>query len=109
VSADTILGQSTSVSSISSSSSFGSTSRLCMRRQGVVEGRRVTTVEAPRWYWSGQRVEDGVRRESQRVLQLTAPGPHAFLLLIPVCQFTMVRCRCPLQPSHPHPPITALC
>ncbi|KAG7281644.1 hypothetical protein CRUP_019156, partial [Coryphaenoides rupestris] len=96
-SADTILGQSGSSSTVSSSSSssFGLTSRLCVRRQGVAEGRRVTTVEAPRWYWSGQRVEDGVRRESQRVLQLAAPGPHAFLLLIPVCQFTEVEGRVP--------------
>ena len=54
------------------------------------EGRKVTVVEAPRWYWNGQQVEESVREESQRALQLAAPGPHAFLLLIPVCQFTEV-------------------
>jgi hypothetical protein len=54
------------------------------------EGRKVTVVEAPRWYWNGQQVEESVRKESQRALQLAAPGPHAFLLLIPVCQFTEV-------------------
>ncbi|KAK0148210.1 GTPase IMAP family member 4 [Merluccius polli] len=85
-SADTILGHEASAST----SSFGSSSRMCHLRQGVTEGRKVTLVEAPRWYWNGKQVEDSVRRESQRALELTSPGPHAFLLLIPVCQFTEV-------------------
>ncbi|XP_059902981.1 uncharacterized protein LOC132453913 isoform X1 [Gadus macrocephalus] len=91
-SADTILGQ---VAAASPPSSGGSSSRVCLRRQGVSEGRTVTVVETPRWYWNGQRVEESVRKESQRALQLAAPGPHAFLLLIPVCQFTEVEGRVP--------------
>ncbi|CAL8332901.1 unnamed protein product [Merluccius merluccius] len=92
-SADTILGQEASAST----SSFGSSSRICRLRQGVTEGRKVTLVEAPRWYWNGKQVEDSVRRESQRALELTSPGPHAFLLLIPVCQFTEVEGLVPVE------------
>ncbi|XP_030207234.1 uncharacterized protein LOC115540241 isoform X2 [Gadus morhua] len=92
-SADTILGQ----VAAASPSSFGSSSRVCHRRQGMSEGRKVTVVEAPRWYWNGQQVEESVREESQRALQLAAPGPHAFLLLIPVCQFTEVEGRVPVE------------
>jgi hypothetical protein len=35
-------------------------------------------------------MEAGVRKETERVLELAAPGPHAFLLLVPVGQFTEV-------------------
>lgn len=50
----------------------------------------MTVVEAPRWYWSGGHMEAGVRKETERALELAAPGPHAFLLLVPVGQFTEV-------------------
>ena len=49
-------------------------------------------MEAPRWYWSGEHVEESVRKETERALTLTSPGPHAFLLLVPVGQFTEVGC-----------------
>ena len=49
-------------------------------------------MEAPRWYWSGEHVEENVRKETERALTLTSPGPHAFLLLVPVGQFTKVGC-----------------
>ncbi|XP_028826844.1 uncharacterized protein LOC114785171 [Denticeps clupeoides] len=73
-------------------SSLGSSrsTRLCHLRRGVSHSRWLTVVEAPRWYWSGGQIEAGVRAETQRALALTDPGPHAFLLLIPVGQFTEV-------------------
>uniref|UniRef100_A0A3Q3RBJ9 AIG1-type G domain-containing protein n=1 Tax=Monopterus albus TaxID=43700 RepID=A0A3Q3RBJ9_MONAL len=81
-SADTILGQLSPVSS--------SAARNCQLRQGFTEGRNVTLVEAPRWYWSGGKMEDGVRKETKRAMTLLAPGPHGLLLLVPVNQFTEV-------------------
>lgn len=81
-SADTILGQLSEASA--------STPRSCQLRQGEAEGRRVTLVEAPRWYWSGGKMDDGVRKETERGMSLVAPGPHAVLLLVPVSQFTEV-------------------
>lgn len=83
-SADTILGQLSPVSP--------SASRICQLRQGVSDGRSLTVVEAPRWYWTGGKMEDSVRKETERVMELAAPGPHAILLLVPVSQFTEVGC-----------------
>lgn len=83
-SADTILGQLSHMSS--------SATRSCQLRQGVSDGRNVSLVEAPRWYWAGGKMEDSVRKETERAMTLLAPGPHAFLLLVPVSQFTEVGC-----------------
>ncbi|KAM7009428.1 uncharacterized protein LKV04_001398 [Tautogolabrus adspersus] len=88
-SADTILGQLSPVSP--------SASRTCQLRQGVSEGRSVTLVEAPRWYWSGGKMEDSVRKETERGMTLVAPGAHAILLLVPVSQFTEMECRVPAE------------
>uniref|UniRef100_A0A3Q2P892 Uncharacterized LOC105936689 n=1 Tax=Fundulus heteroclitus TaxID=8078 RepID=A0A3Q2P892_FUNHE len=88
-SADTILGQLSAVSP--------SSSRSCTLREGFAEGRRVTLVEAPRWYWDGTNMIDGVRKETERAMTLLAPGPHAVLLLVPVCQFTEMEGRVPAE------------
>ncbi|XP_053274279.1 uncharacterized protein LOC128436551 isoform X1 [Pleuronectes platessa] len=88
-SADTILGQLSPVSP--------SASRSCQLRQGITEGRSMTLVEAPRWYWNGGKMEDSVRKETEQVLTLAAPGPHAILLLVPVGQFTEMEGRVPAE------------
>ncbi|XP_035515880.1 uncharacterized protein LOC118326855 [Morone saxatilis] len=79
-SADTILGQLSPISP--------SASRSSQLRQGTSDGRSVTLVEAPRWYWSGGKMEDSVKKETERAMTLVAPGAHAVLLLVPVSQFT---------------------
>lgn len=81
-SADTILGQ--------PSPDPASSSRSCQLRSGRFERRNVSLVEAPRWYWSGGKMEESVRTETQRAATLVAPGLHAVLLLVPVNQFTEV-------------------
>jgi len=83
-SADTLLGQ----LSLSSPNAY----RSCQLRQGTTEDRSVAVVEAPRWYWSGSKMEDSVRKETQRAMTLVPSGPHAILLLVPVRQFTEVGC-----------------
>ncbi|XP_045903509.1 uncharacterized protein LOC123969839 isoform X1 [Micropterus dolomieu] len=88
-SADTILGQLSPVSPIAS--------RSCQQRQGVSEGRRVTLVEAPRWYWSGGKMEETVSKETEKAMALVAPGPHAILLLVPVSQFTEMESHVPAE------------
>lgn len=85
-SADTILGQLSHI--------LPSASRTCQVRKGTSEGRTVTLVEAPRWYWNGGKIEESVRKETARAMSLLASGPHAFLLLVPVHQFTEVGCLC---------------
>lgn len=88
-SVDTILGQLSPIPP--------STSRSCQLRQGFTEGRNVILVEAPRCYWNGDKMEDSVRKETQRAMTLLAPGPHAVLLLVPVGQFTEVSLSLPLS------------
>lgn len=86
-SADNILGQFSPVSP--------SASRNCQLRRHYSEGRNVTLVEAPRWYWNGEKMEDSVRKETKRAMTLVGPGPHAVLLLVPISQFTEVSWHCP--------------
>ncbi|XP_027872661.1 uncharacterized protein LOC114144251 [Xiphophorus couchianus] len=88
-SGDTILGQ--------LSPSNSDSSRICAQRQGVTEGRSVTIVEAPRWYWVGSNIDDDIKKETERAMTLVAPGPHAVLLLVPVCQFTEIEGRVPAE------------
>ncbi|XP_037619990.1 uncharacterized protein LOC119484887 [Sebastes umbrosus] len=88
-SGDTILGQLSRVSP--------NASRSCQLRQGISEGRSLTVMEAPRWYWTGGKMEDSVRMETQRGMTLVAPGPHAILLLVPVSQFTEMEGRVPAE------------
>ncbi|XP_066520171.1 GTPase IMAP family member 8 [Hoplias malabaricus] len=89
--ANTVLGLK------SSGSTLLSPSKECEVRRGVSEGRHLTLVETPRWYWSGERLESSVHRETERALSLTAPGPHAFLILVPVGLFTEMEARVPAQ------------
>uniref|UniRef100_A0A8C6LSE7 AIG1-type G domain-containing protein n=1 Tax=Nothobranchius furzeri TaxID=105023 RepID=A0A8C6LSE7_NOTFU len=76
-SGDTILGQVSPVSSV--------TTRSCTLRQGYSDGRSVTLVEAPRWYWNEQ-TPDEVQAQVFSCVALSSPGPHAFLLCVPVDQ-----------------------
>ncbi|XP_058872710.1 GTPase IMAP family member 4-like [Acipenser ruthenus] len=69
-SGNTILGRKEFKSGIISSE----VTRKCKKRTGEVAGRRVTVVDTP----------GTVRVEIERCVSLSAPGPHAFLLVIPV-------------------------
>lgn len=89
--ADTLLGQKSSALASSPSS------RTCHLRRGPSHSRRLVLVETPRWYWSGDHLESSVQKETKQALSLAAPGPHAFLLLIPVNQFTEIERRVPQQ------------
>ncbi|KAM9482748.1 uncharacterized protein Hap1MRO34_007839 [Clarias gariepinus] len=88
--ADTLLNDS------SSSSSLVST-RQNEVRSGVSEGQPLKVVETPRWYWKGEHIDISVKRETEKALGLVAPGPHAFLILVPVGQFTEMEGRIPAE------------
>ncbi|XP_041093696.1 trichohyalin-like [Polyodon spathula] len=70
---NTILDRTESISGFSSSA----VTRECEKRAGEVSGRRVTVVDTP-------DLLDTDRVEIERCVSLSAPGPHAFLLVIPV-------------------------
>ncbi|KAL7838657.1 hypothetical protein AOLI_G00270610 [Acnodon oligacanthus] len=56
-------------------------------RQGEVAGRQVTVVDTPDWFFPGLSLEE-LRQDVGLCVRLSAPGPHAFLLVIPVKQST---------------------
>ncbi|KAI4890841.1 hypothetical protein NFI96_019969 [Prochilodus magdalenae] len=56
-------------------------------RQGEVAGRQVTVVDTPDWFCPGLSL-DKLRQDVGQCVRLSAPGPHAFLLVIPVKQST---------------------
>ncbi|XP_073708378.1 GTPase IMAP family member 8 [Garra rufa] len=79
--ADTLLGQ-------NSAPGPSASSRVSQIRQGLSEGRRLSVVETPRWYWRGKEVEDDIQKETRRFLSSSVPGPFVFLILIPIGEFT---------------------
>lgn len=62
---------------------------FCVKRQTEVQGRQVTVVDTPGWF-SVQDTPLSYKQEIVRGASLCAPGPHAFLLVIPVGMFTEV-------------------
>ncbi|KAI4890031.1 hypothetical protein NFI96_031565, partial [Prochilodus magdalenae] len=56
-------------------------------RQGEVAGRQVTVVDTPNWFCPGLSLEE-LRQDVGLCVRLCAPGPHTFLLVIPVKQST---------------------
>ncbi|XP_058876787.1 GTPase IMAP family member 8-like [Acipenser ruthenus] len=73
---NTILGREEFRSEASSSA----VTKECEKRKGQVAGRRVAVIDTP------ELSEDKLQIRS--CVSLSAPGPHAFLLVIPVDRFT---------------------
>ncbi|XP_058865481.1 GTPase IMAP family member 8-like [Acipenser ruthenus] len=73
---NTILGREEFRSEASSSAG----TRECEKREGEVAGRRVAVIDTP------ELSQDKLQIRS--CMSLSAPGPHAFLLVIPVGRFT---------------------
>uniref|UniRef100_H3D1Q5 GTPase IMAP family member 8 n=1 Tax=Tetraodon nigroviridis TaxID=99883 RepID=H3D1Q5_TETNG len=72
----------------------GQETDLCLRRQALVCGRRVTIVDTPGWDWfSVSRTPKRIRQESQRGAALLRPGPHTLLLVLPVVSSLTARKR----------------
>ncbi|XP_012681043.2 GTPase IMAP family member 5 [Clupea harengus] len=57
----------------------------CESRAAAVAGRQLTVVDTPDWFSSELSPEE-VHRQIRSCLALVAPGPHAFLLCVPVDQ-----------------------
>ncbi|XP_072516646.1 uncharacterized protein [Salminus brasiliensis] len=54
-------------------------------RQGEVAGRQMTVVDTPDWFSPGLSLEE-LRQDVGHCVHLSAPGPHAFLIVLPVKQ-----------------------
>ncbi|KAK5849551.1 hypothetical protein PBY51_013878 [Eleginops maclovinus] len=66
---------------------------FCVKRQAEVLERQVTVVDTPGWF-SAQDTPPSYKQELVRGASLCSPGPHAFLLVIPVGMFTEVDRQC---------------
>lgn len=59
----------------------------CEKARGVVGGRRVAVVDTPGIYDTKYK-EDKVIRKLKEFISLSAPGPHAFLIVVNLNRFT---------------------
>ncbi|XP_030649699.1 GTPase IMAP family member 4 [Chanos chanos] len=55
----------------------------CEKRKATVAGREVSVVDTPDWFCS-ERPPEEIQRQLSLCVALSAPGPHAFLLCVPV-------------------------
>ncbi len=60
---------------------------FCVKRETEVDQRKVIVVDTPGWF-SSQTTPTDYQQEMVRSVTLCPPGPHAFLLVIPVGMFT---------------------
>ncbi|KAG5268915.1 hypothetical protein AALO_G00217870 [Alosa alosa] len=66
---------------------------FCVKREANVCGRQVIVVDTPGWF-STQTTPAVYQQEMVRGITMCPPGPHAFLLVIPVGMFTEVDRTC---------------
>ncbi|KAI4874790.1 hypothetical protein NFI96_014995, partial [Prochilodus magdalenae] len=62
-------------------------SEFSVKRETEVDGRKVSVVDTPGWF-SSQTTPASYQQEMLRSVSLCSPGPHAFLLVVPVGMFT---------------------
>ncbi|CAG5897685.1 unnamed protein product [Menidia menidia] len=55
----------------------------CVKQQGNFDGVKITVVEAPGWYID-MTTPDWLQNELLHSVSMCAPGPHAFLLVVPI-------------------------
>ncbi|MGH0146916.1 UNVERIFIED_CONTAM: hypothetical protein FKN15_046488 [Acipenser sinensis] len=82
-SGNTILGS----KMFESKTSASSTTRECKKETAAVAGRNVSVIDTP-GIFNTDLSEYEVKQEIGRCISLCSPGPHAFLLVMPLGRFT---------------------
>ncbi|KAK2868319.1 hypothetical protein Q7C36_000190 [Tachysurus vachellii] len=67
--------------------SMSSVTNQCQKECGVVGGRSLAVIDTPGWFDTDVQ-QNEVTDEVLRCLLMCSPGPHAFLLIIPIARFT---------------------
>ncbi len=67
--------------------SMSSVTKECRRECATVEGRELVLVDTPGFYDTDLTIEE-LRQEAIHCLSLCSPGPHVFLLVIPIERYT---------------------
>ncbi|XP_060724871.1 GTPase IMAP family member 8-like [Tachysurus vachellii] len=73
--------------SFQSEVSMSSVTNQCQKECGVVDGRSLAVIDTPGWFDTDLQ-QNEVTDEVLRCLLMCSPGPHAFLLIIPIARFT---------------------
>ncbi|XP_048054329.1 GTPase IMAP family member 4-like [Megalobrama amblycephala] len=68
--------------------SFESTTQQCEKHEGNVEDRNISVIDTPGLYNTSITHEKHLKAEIEKSLQMSAPGPHVFLLVIKLDRFT---------------------
>ncbi|KAB5535830.1 hypothetical protein PHYPO_G00122440 [Pangasianodon hypophthalmus] len=80
---NTILGEECFPSKLS----MNSVTKQCKKACGVVHGRSLALIDTPGWFDTSLQ-QNEIAQEVSRCLTMCSPGPHAFLLIIPLARFT---------------------
>ncbi|XP_027006258.2 GTPase IMAP family member 7-like [Tachysurus fulvidraco] len=67
--------------------SMSSVTNQCQKECGVVNGRSLAVIDTPGWFDTDLQ-QNKIADEVLRCLVMCSPGPHAFLLIIPIARFT---------------------
>ncbi|XP_058604061.1 GTPase IMAP family member 4-like [Onychostoma macrolepis] len=67
--------------------SMSSVTKECRRECGTVEGRKLVLVDTP-GFFDTDLTEEQLKQEAIHCLSLCSPGPHVFLLVIPIERYT---------------------
>eukprot|EP00063_Salmo_salar_P064496 XP_014039331.1 PREDICTED: GTPase IMAP family member 4-like [Salmo salar] len=80
---NTILGR----KAFTEEASFVSVTETCEKQSGVVDGRKIDVIDTPGLYDTTMSEEE-MKSEKVRCIEMSVPGPHAFLLVIRLGRFT---------------------
>ncbi|XP_048036170.1 interferon-induced very large GTPase 1-like isoform X2 [Megalobrama amblycephala] len=80
---NTILGREAFEEDVSQES----ITRECQRETAEIDGRQITVIDTPGLFDTKLSQEE-IQREISKCISMILPGPHVFLLVIPVGQFT---------------------
>lgn len=80
---NTILGR----NAFHSEQSFSSVTKECAKKASVVSGQRVSVIDTPGFFDTEMSPED-LAKQIGKSIYFSRPGPHAFLLVLPIGRFT---------------------